>query len=236
MIDWGACMTRKILLIEDEEPIAELLSLHLRDAGADLTHTADGVKGLTLALQGSWDLILLDLTLPRLDGLDICHQVRQCHPGTPIILVTARSSESERVLGLESGADDYITKPFGIRELMARINALLRRVEALKNQPAANLITVKDIVINLANHTVTIGDKQVTLTAREFDLLKHFAQTPGQVFKRSELLLSVWGHSYEGYLHTVNTHINRLRAKIEPDPGDPRYITTIWGVGYKLSV
>lgn len=228
-------MTRKILLIEDEHAIAELLILHLSDAGADVTHVDDGVRGLTLALQESWDLILLDLTLPRLDGLDICQQVRECNPGTPIILITARTSEAERIQGLETGADDYVSKPFSVSELMARINALLRRVENLRQLPESDIITVKDIVINPATHSVHVGGKAVALTAREFDLLKHFAQTPGQVFKRSELLATVWGHSHDGYLHTVNTHINRLRAKIEPDPSEPRYITTVWGVGYRLT-
>lgn len=228
-------MTRKILLIEDEHAIAELLSLHLRDTGAEVTHVDDGVRGLTLALQEAWDLVLLDLTLPRLDGLDICQQIRECNPGTPIILITARTSETERIQGLDAGADDYVSKPFSVSELMARINALLRRVENLRQLPETDVITVKDIVINPSTHTVHVAGKVVALTAREFDLLKHFAQTPGQVFKRSELLATVWGHSHDGYLHTVNTHINRLRAKIEPDPSEPRYITTVWGVGYRLA-
>jgi len=228
-------MSRKILLIEDEHAIAELLSLHLSDAGAEVTHVDDGVRGLTLALQEPWDLILLDLNLPRLDGLDICQQVRECNPGIPIILITARTSEAARIQGLETGADDYVSKPFSVCELMARINALLRRVETLRQLPDSDVITVNDIVINPATHSVHVDGKAVALTAREFDLLRHFAQTPGQVFKRSELLAMVWGHSHDGYLHTVNTHINRLRAKIEPDPREPRYITTVWGVGYRLT-
>ena len=232
----NSIMSRRILLVEDEHAIAELLSLHLGDAGAEVTHIDDGVQGLALALQEKWDLILLDLTLPRLDGLDICQQVRQGNPSTPIIVITARSSEAERVLGLESGADDYISKPFGISELMARVNALLRRVEALSQLPEPEVISVGDIIINPGTHSVLVSGKPVNLTAREFDLLKHFALCPGQVFKRSELLSSVWGHSHEGYLHTVNSHINRLRAKIEPDPGEPRYITTVWGVGYRFSM
>lgn len=229
-------MSRHILLIEDELEIAELVTLHLSEAGYTVMHVDDGVRGLTLAVQQHWDLILLDLNLPRLDGLDICSQVRQSSPITPIIMMTARISESERVGGLEAGADDYISKPFSVSELVARVNALLRRVETLQHSDAPSVITVGDIVINPGTHSVHVKGKQVALTAREFDLLKHFASVPGQVFKRSELLESVWGHRHEGYLHTVNTHINRLRAKIEPDPGTPQYITTVWGVGYRLTV
>lgn len=227
-------MDRKILLIEDEQAISDLISLHLRDDGAQVTCVNDGVTGLTRALQDKWDLVLLDLNLPRLDGLDICQQLRQCNPGTPIILISARSSEAERVKGLELGADDYVTKPFSISELMARINALLRRMETITRGSESDIIAAGDIVMNMSTHAVHVNGKSVSLTAREFDLLKHFAETPGQVFKRSQLLESVWGHTYEGYLHTVNTHINRLRAKIEPDPSHPRYITTVWGVGYRL--
>lgn len=227
-------MNRKILLIEDEQAIAELLSLHLADSGAQVTHVDDGVRGLGLAMQQAWDLILLDLTLPRLDGLEICEQIRASSPAIPIILITARTSEADRIIGLDMGADDYVSKPFSVSELLARINALMRRVEATRQIPETQVIAVNDIVINPATHTVHVGGKPVSLTAREFDLLKHFAKTPGQVFKRSELLASVWGHSHDGYLHTVNTHINRLRIKIEPDPREPRYITTVWGVGYRL--
>jgi DNA-binding response OmpR family regulator len=227
-------MDRKILLIEDEQAISDLISLHLHDEGAQVTCVNDGVTGLTRALQDKWDLVLLDLNLPRLDGLDICQQLRQCNPGTPIILISARSSEAERVKGLELGADDYVTKPFSISELMARINALLRRMETITRGSESDIIAAGDIVMNMSTHAVHVNGKSVSLTAREFDLLKHFAETPGQVFKRSQLLESVWGHTHEGYLHTVNTHINRLRAKIEPDPSHPQYITTVWGVGYRL--
>lgn len=227
-------MDRKILLIEDEQAISDLISLHLHDSGAKVSCVNDGVTGLTKALQENWDLVLLDLNLPRLDGLDICQQLRQCNPGTPIILISARSSEAERVKGLELGADDYVTKPFSISELMARVNALFRRMETITRGSESDIIAAGDIVINMSTHSVHVDGRSVSLTAREFDLLKHFARMPGQVFKRSELLESVWGHTHEGYLHTVNTHINRLRAKIEPDPSHPRYITTVWGVGYRL--
>ncbi len=227
-------MTRNILLIEDEQDIAELICLHLADSGAEVTHADEGVRGLTLALQHHWDLILLDLNLPRCDGLDICQQVRQCNPGTPIIMITARTSEADRIRGLDIGADDYVTKPFSVSELMARINSLFRRIEILRCSPQPSVVTVNNIVLNPDTHVVHIDGLPVALTAKEFELLLHFARAPGHVFKRSELLEKVWGHSHAGYLHTVNTHINRLRSKIEPDPAQPRYITTVWGVGYKL--
>ena len=227
-------MPREILLIEDERPIAELVMLHLGEAGLHVTHEEDGVRGLTRALQDDWDMILLDLSLPRCDGLDICRQVRECNPATPIIVVTARGEEAERVLGLESGADDYVTKPFSVSELVARVNALFRRVDTLRETPPSGTIAAGDIVLEPATHSARVAGAAVALTAREFELLAHFARSPGHVFRRSELLSAVWGQTHEGYLHTVNTHINRLRAKIEPEPGRPRYITTVWGVGYKL--
>ena len=228
-------MQKNILLVEDEQDIADILQVHLRDLGANVTHASDGIRGLTLALSQSWDLILLDLNLPRLDGLDICEQVRQTNPATPIILVTARTSEVERVKGLDSGADDYISKPFSISELIARIKAIFRRVDVQLQTCNDGVITCNAIVLNPSSHTVFVSGKPVTLTAREFDLLAHFAKAPGQVFKRTGLLEKVWGYGHDGYLHTVNSHINRLRAKIEPDPGSPVYIQTVWGVGYKLA-
>ena len=164
-------MTRKILLIEDELDIAELLSLHLADIGAEVTHADEGVRGLTLALQNRWDLILLDLTLPRCDGLDICQQIRQSNPVTPIIMVTARTSEADRIRGLEIGADDYVTKPFSVSELMARIKAMFRRVEAIRQSPEPGVISVSDIVLNPDTHVVHIDGKPVSLTVKEFDLL-----------------------------------------------------------------
>lgn len=229
-------MTRHILLIEDEASIAELLSLHLSDANSRVTHVSDGVRGLALAVQQRWDLILLDLGLPRCDGLDICEQVRESHPKTPIVMVTARGSEADRIRGLELGADDYVTKPFSVCELVARINALMRRVEVLSQSQEPDLITVGSITLDVLGHTAEVRGSRVQLTAREFHLLAHFARTPGRVFKRAELLDAVWGSSHDGYFHTVNTHINRLRTKIELDPSRPRYITTVWGVGYKLSI
>ncbi len=228
-------MNRQVLLVEDEQEIADIVKLHLEDLQLDVTHAAEGVRGLTLALKNQWDLIMLDLTLPQVDGLTICQQVRQFNPATPIILVTARTSEAERVTGLDSGADDYITKPFSVTELIARVNAIFRRVDALRIAPASELITIDDIVLNPAARTVSINGDNIALTGREFDLLSYFATSPNRVFNRKELLEQVWGYHHAGYLHTVNSHINRLRAKIEKDPTNPQYIQTVWGVGYKLS-
>ena len=225
---------RKILLVEDETEIAEVLTLHLEDIGGIVTHATDGVRGLTLALQNRWDMILLDLSLPRCDGIDICQQVRTTNPTTPIVLVTARSTEGERILGLDTGADDYITKPFAISEFMARIKSLFRRIDALREAPDQEHVIVRDIVLNPDAHSVSISGKPVQLTAKEFDLLLFFSKSPGQVFKRTELLEKVWGYAHDGYMHTVNSHLHRLRAKIEIDPANPEYIRTVWGVGYKL--
>jgi two-component system, OmpR family, response regulator len=229
------CHSKSILLVEDEQEIADIVTLHLVDLNYQVTHATDGVKGLTLALKDSWDLVLLDLTLPKLDGLDICKQIRESNPATPIILVSARSGEEERVLGLDVGADDYITKPFSIVELIARVKAVLRRVDAMQGLVPSDVISVNGIVLNPARHTVSVAGQSVSLTAREFELLLHFAKSPGQVFNRAEILESVWGTRHDGYLHTVNSHINRLRSKIEQNPSKPLYIQTVWGVGYKLA-
>lgn len=237
-------MSREILLVEDEEDIASILKFHLEEPETHVTVASNGIDGLTLALQPHWDLIILDLGLPKIDGMDICRQVRSINPKVPIILVTARSSEMERVAGLECGADDYITKPFSISEVMARVKAIFRRIDintqasvnAPVTAPLSAPLSARDITINPATHAASVNGKPINLTAREFELLLHFVKSPGQVFKRSELLEHVWGYGHTGYLHTVNSHINRLRAKIEPDPAQPRYIQTVWGVGYKLSV
>lgn len=227
--------TKKILLVEDDYDIAELIKLHLIKVGAFVEHVDDGIRGFSLALQQDWDLILLDLNLPGCDGTDICKEVRSAKPLTPIILVSARSTESERVVGFDCGADDYITKPFSTLELVARTKAVLRRCE--NNQRDSNTessMTVNDIKIDTLSREVTVAGKIMSFTAKEYELFFQFANSPNQVFNRTDLLDRVWGHSYEGYHHTVNTHINRLRQKIEPDPSNPKYIKTVWGVGYKF--
>lgn len=228
---------RTILVIEDDRDIARLLELHLRDAGYDVQVAQDGETGSTQALSNVYDLILLDLMLPGMEGLDICRTLRTKPNYTPILMLTAKSTELDRVLGLEVGADDYLTKPFSIRELLARVKALFRRMEAL-GAPAApdrHPICAGDLVIDTEKRKVTLRGEAVDLTAKEFDLLLQFARHPGRVYTRSQLLDLVWGYAHAGYEHTVNSHINRLRAKIERDTSRPRYILTVWGVGYSFA-
>lgn len=228
---------KKILVVEDERDIAELLHLHLRDLADDVVLVPDGHVGMQAACSRQWDLIILDLRLPGPDGLEICRSVRRRETYTPILMLTSKSSELDRVLGLELGADDYLTKPFSVLELTARVKSIFRQVAAIKSDSRrpARRIRVGPIAINAAEREVSVNGDAVELTAREFDLLLHFATHPGRVFRRSELLDHVWGHGHEGYEHTVNSHINRLRAKIEPDPAEPSCIVTVWGVGYKFA-
>ncbi|MGD8376939.1 MAG: response regulator transcription factor [Acidobacteriota bacterium] len=212
--------------------------MHLRDAGHEVQVAHDGRTGSRRADAGEHDLVILDLMLPDMDGLEICKRLRSRPDYTPILMLTARSGELDRVLGLEVGADDYLTKPFSIRELLARVKALFRRIEALAaEQPAQEdrPVAIGDLRIDPVKRTVVVGDRPVELTAREFDLLAQFARHPGRAYTRAELLDLVWGYGHDGYEHTVNTHINRLRSKIETDPSRPRHILTVWGVGYKLA-
>jgi DNA-binding response OmpR family regulator len=231
-------MSRKILIIDDDPDIVHLLEMHLRDEGYAVASALDGEKGLARAEAERFDLIILDVMLPGKDGLEICSRLRAGASYTPILMLTCKSAELDRVLGFELGADDYVTKPFSIRELQARVKALLRRVEALRASAegdAHDIIEAGGLVIDVERRHVTRAGRPVELTAREFDLLLHFARNPGRVFTRSHLLDSVWGYGYEGQEHTVNSHINRLRAKIEDDPARPRFILTVRGVGYKFT-
>ena len=226
----------QVLVVEDEQDIAALLRLHLQDANCEVTIATDGHQGMQLALARHWDLVMLDVRLPGPDGLSICRALRRDQAYTPILMLTSKSSELDRVLGLELGADDYVTKPFSVSELMARVKAIFRRVESIgkHRETPQEVLQLGPLVIDTVGRDVSLDGEPVTLTAREFDLLLHFARHPGQVFSRAQLLDSVWGYGHEGYEHTVNSHINRLRAKIEPDPSNPELITTVWGVGYKL--
>ena len=227
-----------ILVVEDDKDIAHLVSMHLRDLSHQVEVVHDGESGLNHALSGNYDLIVLDLMLPLIEGLEICQRVRQANNYTLILMVTAKSSEIDRVLGLELGADDYLTKPFSIRELQARVKALLRRKERLaQDAPVANSSVIKAgaLSIDVTTREVHLGKELLHLTAKEFDLLLQFARNPGRVYTRTQLLDLVWGYGYGGYEHTVNSHINRLRAKLEADPAAPEYIQTVWGVGYKFT-
>jgi DNA-binding response OmpR family regulator len=231
-------MSRKILIIEDDRDIVHLLKVHLTEAGYETTEACDGNTGLEQATSGSYDLIILDLMLPGIDGLDICKRLREQSSYIPVLMLTSKSTELDRVLGLEIGADDYLTKPFSIRELMARVKALFRRMEGLRSKSDSDeqeTIRAGDLVIDTEKRSVTLKGKPEHVTAKEFELLLTFAKNPGRVYTRSQLLSLVWGYKYEGYEHTVNSHINRLRTKIEKDPNNPRYILTVWGVGYKFS-
>ncbi len=227
---------RRILVIEDDADIGELLAIHLRDLGCTIELVADGREGLDRAIAGEHDLIILDLGLPGVDGTEICQRVRMTTGYTPILILTARSSDLDRIVGLEMGADDYVTKPFNILELLARVKALFRRIDAIGGSTRATSEVVRsgDLKIDLNRHMVNVSGRPVQLTAKEFDLLVQFATNPGRVYTRAQLLDLVWGYSHSGYEHTVNSHINRLRSKIEDDPSSPGYIVTVWGVGYKF--
>jgi len=231
-------MQKKILVIEDDGDIARLLKLHLNDLSCDVVIANDGNNGLQLGLKSEYDLIVLDLMLPGMDGLEICRRLRHASVHTPILMLTAKSSELDRVLGLELGADDYLTKPFSFKELQARVKAIFRRIELSQKRTeisSSESITVNDLVIEPARRNVTVAGGNVVLTATEFDLLLHFARNPGRVYNRTQLLDKVWGYGHDGYEHTVNSHINRLRKKIEKDPANADYILTVWGVGYKFN-
>jgi len=229
---------RKILIIEDEQDIRSLIQLHLRDVYREVRAVDNGVTGLELASKENWDLIILDLRLPGMDGLEVCRNLRANSVYTPVLMLTSKSSELDRVLGLEMGADDYVTKPFSIIELIARVKAILRRVSAPPKTTASrdeNIVHQGNLTLNIEKRTVIYHDHSVELTAKEFDLLLHFVKAPGKVFTRADLLDAVWGYGHQGYEHTVNSHINRLRAKLNMGDKSPTCIVTVWGVGYKLN-
>jgi DNA-binding response OmpR family regulator len=231
-------MTRSVLIIEDNPAIAELVSMQVSDLGMAPVLANRGDDGLARFRQGGIDLVVLDLMLPGLDGLMVCREIRTAPDYVPVLMLTAKSTELDRVLGLEMGADDYLTKPFSVAELGARIKALFRRGDAFLARatatPESRVIEVDGLRMDSSRRRVFVKDAEVELTAREFDLLWHFASHRGRVFSRAQLLDSVWGYNHQGYEHTVNTHINRLRNKIETDPAEPRYVQTVWGVGYRF--
>jgi DNA-binding response OmpR family regulator len=228
---------RRVLVVEDERDIAHLLALHLRDLGCVVDVVGNGMDGFDRARSGRYDLVILDLMLPRMDGLELCRRLRGEGHATLVLMLTAKSAELDRVLGLELGADDYLTKPFSIPELLARVKALFRRA-ATRVQPGGDgepdTLEFAGLRIDRPSRSVLCAGLAVDLTAREFDLLYHFACHPGRVFTRTQLLDQVWGFGHDSYEHTVNSHINRLRAKVEPDPANPRYVLTVRGVGYKF--
>lgn len=232
-------MPKNILVIEDNADIAELVMLNLRGKNMHVDLASDGNNGLKKSLTGKYQLIILDLMLPGMDGLDICRTMRSKEIYTPVLMLTAKTSELDRVLGLEVGADDYLTKPFSVPELIARVNAILRRSEQYHSATSndnSQEIKFDGLYLKANKRQVILGKTNIELTAKEFDLLWHFASNPGLVYTRAELLDKIWGYGHAGYEHTVNSHINRLRAKIEDNPTKPKYIMTVWGVGYKFSM
>jgi two-component system, OmpR family, alkaline phosphatase synthesis response regulator PhoP len=223
----------RILVVEDDGDLAELICLHLADCGYQTTRAADGRTALDTARAGGFDLVILDVMLPYLDGFEICQQLRETDAHVPILMLTARGEEADRVKGLEIGADDYLTKPFSVRELQARVRALLRRASV--GPPADDEeIRCGDLLLVPARRAASLAGQQLVLTTTEFDLLELFARNPGRAFSRMDLLEEVWGYRHDGYSHTVNTHINRLRTKLGDDPASPRFIRTIWGHGYSF--
>jgi DNA-binding response OmpR family regulator len=229
----------RILCVEDDADIGRLVSSELEGSGYRVDWVVDGLLALDRFRDKAFDLVILDLMLPSLDGLDVCRRIRECDRHTSIIMLTAKAALGDIVRGLELGADDYITKPFRNQELKARVQAILRRVEAVRRPERETFgnapIQRGALTIDPERHQVTLRGKPVTLTAKEFALLFLFASNPGRCFRRGELLDAAWGSGFDGFDHTVNTHINRLRAKIEDDPGSPRRIRTVWGVGYRFA-
>ena len=228
-----------ILVAEDQNDIRELLVMNLRGAGYEVTAVGDGLAALASQDERASDLLILDLMMPGMDGLEVCKALRAKQRSAPILMLTAKSTELDRVLGLELGADDYLTKPFSLAELLARVKALLRRAELLRRAQAvganaAAMLRNGELEIQPAKRLVRLAGRAIDCTALEFDLLLHFAQHPGHVYSRAQLLDAVWGYSHEGYEHTVTTHINRLRAKLEADPMRPQLILTVRGAGYKM--
>jgi len=227
---------KQILVIEDEYDIAQLLKIHLTELCDHVELIHDGEQGLNMALNRTWSAIVLDLKLPKMDGLEICRRIRSQANYVPILMLTAKSTELDRVLGLEMGADDYLTKPFSVMELSARVKALMRRFDASQGfiNESTTALSFSGLEIRSEQRTVKVDGEEINLTAKEFDLLHFFASHPDKVFNRSQLLDQVWGYGHDGYEHTVNSHMNRLRTKIESDSHNPKYIKTIWGVGYKF--
>ncbi|MEZ4885104.1 MAG: response regulator transcription factor [Chitinophagales bacterium] len=231
-------MNKRVLIIEDDPEIVELLAIHLRDLDCEIFKVHDGRLGYLQASEEVFDLIILDLMLPSMNGMDVCQKLRTQRINTPILMLTAKSEEIDKILGLEMGADDYLTKPFSVREFIARVKAIFRRVKMTKEEGSTALkkkLHYGNLEIDVEMRKVLLNNQRIELTPKEFDLLYLMASNPGKSYSRQRILRLVWGYEYNGYEHTVNSHINRLRAKIEPDINNPTYILTTWGVGYRFS-
>ena len=228
---------KKVLIIEDDPLIIDLIRIHLRRLPADLIATASGREGLAWLMNQPVDLCILDIMLPDMNGVDICRQIRQRDNHTPILMLTAKAQETDKVIGLEAGADDYLTKPFGILEFMARVQAMLRRggLDQADRPVPRLMITHNALSIHTADRIVTLHGNRIEMTPKEFDLLVLLARNPGKSYSRKELLKLVWDYHIAGYEHTVTSHINRLRNKIESNFAHPAYILTTWGIGYRFA-
>ncbi|HVS21271.1 MAG TPA: response regulator transcription factor [Pyrinomonadaceae bacterium] len=227
-----------LLIIEDDDNISTAIEEYFSRAGYAVNTAADGIAGLEAAATNRPDVVVLDLMLPKMDGLSVCKELRQKNPQMPILMLTAKDDVVDKVLGLEMGADDYITKPFSLREVEARIKSVLRRARAASvgsNGADETPIVRGNLRIDPVRREVTVADQIVELTPKEFDLLRLFAANPGRVFPRKYLLEKIWDYSYEGYDRTIDSHINRLRAKVEQNPDNPQLVLTVWGIGYKFT-
>ncbi|MEW5919557.1 MAG: response regulator transcription factor [Bacillota bacterium] len=225
-------MNEKILLVEDEKTLAKALKFSLEKEGFTVEVAYDGEEGLQALSQEAPDLIILDLMLPKIDGYEFCRRLRR-NSDVPIIMLTARNEDIDKILGLELGADDYMTKPFNTRELLARIKAILRRTGQLE-QGGRKSIRIGNLQVDLIRHRVTMEEREIPLTSREYALLSFLASNPGRVYSREQLLEQVWGYDFCGDARTVDVHIRHLREKLEEQPAEPRYILTVWGAGYKF--
>lgn len=229
--------SHSILVVEDNNDLLKLLEINLSDQGYTVYTAENGTLALDMFHTQNPDLIVLDIMLPKLDGFEVCKRIRNKNKMVPILMLTAKAEELDKVMGLELGADDYMTKPFSIREFLARVKAIFRRVDAIQFDSDNNhqILDFDDLILDSAKRRVTLRGELIDLTSKEYDLLLLFFKNPGLAYSREELLNTIWGYSYEGYSHTVNSHINRLRNKIEVDPSEPHYIRTVWGVGYRFA-
>jgi two-component system alkaline phosphatase synthesis response regulator PhoP len=229
---------KKVLIIEDDTNLIDLVSIHLNDLECQIESAVDGQAGFDKAMSTNYDLIILDVMLPKMDGIAVCQKLRALENYTSILMLTAKNEEIDKVLGLESGADDYLTKPFGIREFIARVKAIFRRQEQnqkTKAEESKDILVFDGLKIELSKRKVELDGNRIDLTPKEFDLLALMANNPGKSYNRDELLKLIWGYEFSGYEHTVNSHINRLRGKLESNPDNPKYIITAWGIGYRFN-
>ncbi|MEM1325390.1 MAG: response regulator transcription factor [Bacteroidota bacterium] len=229
---------KKVLAIEDDRNIIDLLEIHLNDMDYQVVRAYDGKSGLQQALKDTFDLIILDVMLPEMDGVEVLRQIRMNRNHTPVMMLTAKSEEIDKVLGLETGADDYLTKPFSVREFLARVKAISRRSQMMTQQveqEQGSVLRTGDLVIDIDKRKVTCKGQRIELSPKEFELLALLASNPGKSYNRQRILNLVWGYDFDGYEHTVNSHINRLRRKIEPNMDQPTYILTSWGIGYRFN-